>query len=543
MSNDHLHHKSERSLQVHLAHAQAAFDAITDALIAIDENGTIENANIAAVRIFGYTNEELFGENVSILMPEPDRSHHDEYIANYLRSGKPKVIGIGRELVGQKKDGSLFPMELSVGEAVVGDHKVFTGIVRDITSQRAAESKRDLYGRLVEQSLNEIYTFEVDTLFFTQINEGARRNLGYSLDELKSMTPLDVKSDFTEQSFRSLIAPIVEKEKEKIVFETRHKRKDGSLYDVEVHMQRLENGAKTLIAAFIVDVTERNQIVKQLKAAYSFSSTLLESAAVLIAASDAHQRFTSFNRAAEQLTGYTEAEVLGRNPRDFLIPPEDLEKYDQLVSVGLRKAQSAQNLRPTGGPDTFDWLCKDGSRRTISWWYGSAPDEESTERYWIIATGIDVTGVKALEDQLRQAQKMETLGHLTGGIAHDFNNLLAAIMGSLEIVESEISDQTPIKEFLNDALEATEMAADLTRRLLTFARRQPLEPKITDLNALIRNVQGILRRTLGGNIIMELRLKKDIGLTTVDPVQFENLIMNLCIYARDAMPTGGTLTI
>ncbi|MEQ8734440.1 MAG: PAS domain S-box protein [Rhodospirillaceae bacterium] len=402
----HPHH-SNTFLQESLARAQAAIEATTDAIISIDKNGLIEAANRATEQLFGYATDELVGENVSILMPEPHRSQHDSYIKHYLKSGTPRVIGIGRELSGQKKDGTIFPMRLSVGESEANGRPIFSGIIHDITKRKEAETRRDLLGRIVEQSLNEIYVFDANTLLFVDVNKGARENLGYSIKELISMSPLHIKPEYTEHAFRQLIKPITQGTEKSIVFETIHKRKDGSTYDVEVHMQDVNGSRPKLIAAILIDITERN----------------------------------------------------------------------------------------------------------------------------------------ALHAQLRQVKKMETLGQLTGGVAHDFNNILAAIMGSLEIIEDETPENSTAREFLKEALDATQMGADLTRRLLAFARHQPLEPTTLSLNALLRDIQTIIRRTLGGNIGVEFRLKPDIGLVTIDAVEFENAVLNLAVNARDAMPDGGQLMI
>jgi signal transduction histidine kinase len=159
--------------------------------------------------------------------------------------------------------------------------------------------------------------------------------------------------------------------------------------------------------------------------------------------------------------------------------------------------------------------------------------------------GVDMTAQRLVEDQLRQAQKMEAVGQLTGGIAHEFNNLLQGITGSLEIIGRRIAEgrTNDIGRFIDGATTAANRAAALTHRLLAFSRRQPLDPKPVRANVLLASVEDLLRRTIGETIAMELALADDLWTTRCDPNQLENAVLNLVINARDAMPDGGRLTI
>jgi PAS domain S-box-containing protein len=263
-------------------------DTVVDGLITIDRTGVIQSYNKACVRLFGYGPEEVLGKNVHILMPEPYHSEHDRYIAAYLETGVPKIIGPGREVMGRRKDGTTFPMELAVGETRQGGSQTFVGIVRDLTERHEAEKQRE---------------------------------------------------------------------------------------------------------------------------------------------------------------------------------------------------------------------------------------------------------------QLRQAQKMEAVGQLTGGLAHDFNNLLAIIIGNLDLLRELRHDDPVTDELVSDALESGLRGADLTRRLLAFARRQPLQPEQIEINDVIGGIVKLLTRTLGENISIELALAPNAWPVQIDRGQFEAAIANLATNARDAMPRGGALLI
>jgi len=238
---------------------------------------------------------------------------------------------------------------------------------------------------------------------------------------------------------------------------------------------------------------------------------------------------TAVNPSAQRLLGWSEAEMVGRGLSDFL-HPEDMEST--LSEVG-RLASGTTTL-------AFEnrYRSKDGDYRLFAW---IAVPEQGR----IHAIGRDITDQRAVEEALRQSQKMEAVGQLTGGIAHDFNNLLQGITGSLDIMESRITQGRieDLRRWLSGAQNSANRAAALTHRLLAFSRRQPLDPRPVRANPLIASVEDMLRRTLGERIELELVLAGGLWLTRCDPNQLESAILNLAINARDAMPGGGKLTI
>ncbi|MFQ5443419.1 MAG: PAS domain S-box protein, partial [Nitrospinales bacterium] len=368
-----------------------------DGIITIDVNGVVESFNPAAERLFQYSAEEVIGENVSMLMPEPYQSQHDNYLEKYLRTGVAAVIGVEREVLGRRKDGTTFPMELSVSEMNLEERRLFVGIARDITERKQSEkelkhlhkknqmilnsaaegilgfdekekivfinpaaskllgySAQELigqpmhnliqhtrgdgspyprekspnykclkmglayhiedemfwrkdgasfpveyscnpitvdngriagtvvtfmditerkraeelmtrFGRILDDSFNEIYIFEAESLRFVQVNFGARKNLGYTMEEMSRLTPLDLKTEFTAEEFNKLIAPLYQGTKSMVVFETVHKRKDGTLYPVEIRLQLSRKEKPSLFVAIVQDITERHRAEEDLK--------------------------------------------------------------------------------------------------------------------------------------------------------------------------------------------------------------------------------------------------------------------------------------
>lgn len=282
----------------------ALLSAAVDAIVMIDQAGTIQTFSAAAERMFGYAASEVLGHNVKILMPVPYRNQHDDFIANYLRTGQAKIIGRGREIEACRKDGTLFPAELSVGEFRSGTRIGFVGIIRDISSVKRREDTLRSLGEIIEQSVNEIYVFDIDTLRFKRVNRGARQNLGYSNEELQQLTPIDLKPEFTRKRFIELLQPLKNGTAERVAFSTVHKRKDGTLYPVDVFIHRGSYDGSPCFVAIILDSTERQRIERQERqhqeelAHVARLSTLGEMAAGI-----AHE----INQPLTAITTYTEA--------------------------------------------------------------------------------------------------------------------------------------------------------------------------------------------------------------------------------------------
>ncbi|MET0374176.1 MAG: PAS domain S-box protein, partial [Rhizorhabdus sp.] len=238
---------------------------------------------------------------------------------------------------------------------------------------------------------------------------------------------------------------------------------------------------------------------------------------------------TAVNPSAERMLGWREDEMIGK-PLSAFIHPDDLEPTTAEISKLSNGATTFafENRYRTGA----------GDYRLIAW--TAVPDNER-----IHAIGRDITEQRAVEDALRQSQKMEAVGQLTGGIAHDFNNLLQGISGSLDIMQGRLAQgrTDDLARWLAGAKTSAGRAAALTHRLLAFSRRQPLDPRPVRANPLISSMEDMLRRTLGERVDLELVLAGGLWLTSCDPNQLESAILNLAINARDAMPEGGKLTI
>ena len=282
-------------------------------------------------------------------------------------------------------------------------------------------------------------------------------------------------------------------------------------------------GAKGPVSQELLDSERQREVTR------SINQRIFDTSLDLILVVDRRGNVLRVSPSSRAILGFAPAELTGLNGTAF-VHPDDLES----TRNNMRLARHGRLTR------NFEcrYVHKDGHAVPLSWtgvW--SEPDAQ----YFFI--GRDMTDRITLESQLRQAQKMEAVGQLTGGVAHDFNNILTVIMGMTEVLAGEVSADPRLTPLVAAIDEATSRGAELTRRMLAFARKQPLLPLVVDLNEIVSGTTAMLRRTLGEDIAVKLVLADGLWPALADRSQIEDALLNLAVNARDAMPSGGRLVI
>lgn len=395
----------------------------------------------------------------------------------------------------------------------------------EIADHRRTEERLSQLAAIVESSVDAIIG---TTLAGTIVswNAGAESMYGYSVSEvvgrpISILVPPDQPHE---------IPRILEKLKrgERIrLSETVRIGKGGQRIDVSVAISPVKGVNGKIVGASAIDrnITERKNAEERFYKAFHASPEPITIATV------SEGRYVDVNESFLRLTGYQRDEVIGRTSLEvrFWDRPEDRAK---LVDI-LNKEGRVRNLEIT-------FLTKSGEQHTG---LDSAEVIDVAGQKCIIAFFKDITEQKLLEKRLRQAQKMEAIGQLSGGIAHDFNNLLMVIIGYSELLDEGLPPGDPLHRKCEQIKKAGQSAVSMTRQLLAFSRQQMLEPKALDLNAVILDVETMLRRLIGEDIELRTALGPALGCVKADRGQIEQVIINLVVNARDAMPQGGEVTI
>jgi PAS domain S-box-containing protein len=321
------------------------FESAPDGLLLVNRDGRIEEVNANAGAIFGIPAETLVGRAIEDLIPVRLRGAHMRLRENYTKHPAVRQMGARRNLVALRGDGSEFPIAASLSPISIGGSQSILCAVRDISQDARLQAENERFGRMLDQSLNEIYIFAADTLNLVRVNKGARANLGYSADELRLLTPLDLNPEFTRPRFEALIAPLRRGERETLVFETVHRRKDGSTYPVEVHLQLFQDPVQPVFVAFVLDITERRQAQARIAEHERHLSTILGNlpGAVYRCANDPDWTMTFESAGMFTLTGYAAGALESNTPSyGSIIHPGDRDAVWNDVQAALARREPYQ---------------------------------------------------------------------------------------------------------------------------------------------------------------------------------------------------------
>ena len=489
--------------------------------------------------ITGYSEDELLTMRISDIT-HPDDLNRDRELFRGVVKGDTQEYRIEKRYL--RKDGSTawVNVNMVVLRDAEGRPTRTLATIEDITERKGKEERFSRLNAQLEEALElqrQIFEGSRDAVFlsdeagrFAVVNGAATELTGYSREELLAMAIPDLHDESDLAAYRSFHGRILDGER--ILSEAPIRRKDGGKVVVEFNNCLAMIGGRRLVYTTARDLTERASAAAALAASDARYRVLYENTTEGIIALDPETlRFLFHNPAVCAMFLYS--------PDEFLqLGLPDIHPRESLAGIlaGIK-------LATPGGPPKVKFLpCirKDGSTFQAEV-RGSMVEIEGRRVGFAFFT--DVTERLRLEEQLRQAQKMEAIGQLAGGVAHDFNNLLTVIGGNCDLLLSDSDAGDPRRGTLADIRAASERAAALTRQLLAFSRKQILEPRILDLHEAVIGIEKMLRRLIGEDVDLLTDLAAGRSWVKVDPGQLEQVVMNLVVNARDAMPHGGRLTI
>ena len=397
-------------------------EALPDAIVAVNREGTIVQVNSQTLALFGYSRGELVGQKVEILVPESYRPQHHQHREKFAETPKTRRMGADLDLYGRRRNGSQFPVEISLSPVSTEKGMFVLSAIRDISDRK----------RIAEE--------------LRRANEELHRRTAAQLGE-----------------YRSRLASIIDSSEDAII----GKGLDGII--------------------------------------------------------------TSWNKGAERVYGYTPEEVVGKHIS--ILAPSD--RPDEIPEI-LRKIARGESVEHYESVR----VTKDGQPLNVSISVSPLRDAKG-EVVGASAIARDITAQRKAEDQLHQSQKMEAIGRLAGGVAHDFNNILAIISACTEFLRDRIDHAAESSHYVENIRKSIERGSSLTRQLLTFSRSSVIRPRVLDLNERLKDVGKLLRPLMGDDVDILIVSKSPAAVVEADPGQLDQIVVNLAVNARDAMPHGG----
>lgn len=397
-------------------------------------------------------------------------------------------------------------------------------------ADRALRESEERHRLFFEGSPLPMWVYDLETLKFLAVNEAAIEHYGYSREEFLARRIVDIRPTVEVERLLAYINqphPAIN-----AAGVWRHCTKNGTLIEVEITSHRIDYFGRAAEVVLANDITERMRAEQALRESEERYRELVENAHDIIYEHDLNGNYTSINKAGERITGYSHEETLHLDLTKT-IAPEFLEKVHDM----LRRKLAGETITAY----ELETIAKDGHR--ISLEINSSLVFQNGLAVGVQGIARDVTERKQLEEQLRQSQKLEAIGQLAGGVAHDFNNLLTVISGYSDLLLRKLPTEGPLRAHASEIKKAGDRASGLTRQLLAFSRKQILQPKLLDLNGVVSDLDRMLRRLIGEDVDLLTITEPGLGQVKADPGQIEQVVVNLVVNARDALATGGKVTI
>jgi len=510
-------------------------DFSVDAVVLADAGGIIRWANAATPDVFGHQAADLAGLRAGDLVEAGDRGPWQELWRALFDHPAAPARGTFRV---RHKDGSLRWIE-AVARNLLQEPRVGAIVIyfRDVTDRRATEealkASEDRYGHLFYSAADIIFEADAEG-YFRFVNPQTLRMFEYAANEVIGRR----FTEFIRPDYRPLILQHYYKQtvdmKANSYVEVPAVTKSGREVWLGQNAWLIVDASGKYVGMQAVarDITERRSSEEALRAAEAKFRGLVEQSLMGVYILQ-HERLVYLNPKAAEVLRYTQQEMLDAPNAYAFIHEQDralvMEQLSRLGPAGVPSVQlTVRGVRKDGEIIQAEAYCSVTE-------FGGQPA--------ILVTVNDISDRVKLEDQLRQAQKMEAIGRLAGGIAHDFNNLLTAIRGNAELMSHRVKADAAMAAEVDEILHAADRAASLTRQLLAFSRKQVLQPVALDINEIVGAVARMARRLIGTEVQLRLDLAEQVSQVLADPAQVEQLLLNLIVNARDAMPSGGMITV
>jgi PAS domain S-box-containing protein len=557
------------SLEMRRQFLEQLFENSSDALLILDASLHAQCVNREFERLFGYSAAQTLGRPIDSLLLPSDRAPEAHWISQCLQRGEQITLETQR----RHHDGTLLDVSLSTAPLMIkGRTAAFYALYRDISDRKRTEVLNSALYNVAEkacdtQDLQQFFAAIhgiVDELmparnFSIAIHDAESQVLSfpYFVDEKQAApAPVPAARGLVEYVLRigepllctpKLLQKLQQTGEVKLAgpaplhwlgvpLKANH-HVFGALvitsYSEKSALRERDKEVLTLISRQLAAAIDHKRSEQSLRRSEVRYRSLVQTAVYGIYRSSLKGRFLDVNPALIGMLGYNSAlEILALDPqKDVFL---DSGEYSRLVD----------EFQSTGRVDGFEvrWKRKDGAAITVRI-SGRAVASEDEPADVLEAIAEDITERRVLEDQFRQSQKMEAVGRLAGGIAHDFNNLLTVVSGYSEVLLDQLAPTHPLHAKAEAIQQASDRATTLTRQLLAFSRKQLLQLKVVDVNAIVADMERLLRPLIGENIELSTNLEPSIGCTRADAGQLEQVIMNLVVNAKDAMPRGGKIRI
>ncbi len=515
----------------------AAVDAAANAIIITDKNGTVLWANSAFERLSGYTREEAKGQNPRMLRSGRHSAEYYQQLWSTIVSGS---VWRG-EITNRRKDGSLYTERMTITPIRISGAEVshFIAVNEDITESKlldAALSESDQRFRMAFEKGPLGIVFVDPEYRLINMNAAFCAMLRYTVPELRGKSLAELTHPKDAARDKEITCSIMKGEIPARTWEKRYIKKTGEVVSVEVTSTAIMDaqGKPVYGMGIIQDISKRKASENAVRHAEEKYRQIFREAIMGVFQTTSDGRFVVANPELLRILGYGSLWELTENVTNIgvqlYVDPKRCIEFQRLIdSQGFVRGFECELYR------------KDRSRIWASMTAKLAHNESGATVYEGMLE--DITEPKLLREQLREAQKLEAVGQLAGGVAHDFNNALGVIIGYSELLQERLSATDPLLRYVAGITKEVQKAASLTQQLLTFSRKQVIQPVPLDLNTTVANIEKMLCRVIGEDVRLRTVLESPLELIFADPGQIEQVIINLAVNARDAMPNGGELTI